>query len=67
MSVRFGYGQELEWVDRLRAKEAARMEELERIFAEKEKERKSLFMKAQEDFARLETKLRRSLSEVGKQ
>ena len=51
-------------MDKLRAKEAARMEELDRIFAEKEKERKSLFIKAQEDFARLESKLRRSLSEV---
>ena len=41
------------------------MEELEMVYIEKEKERKAFFAKAQEDFGRLESKLRKSLSEVG--
>jgi predicted HAD superfamily phosphohydrolase len=56
--------QEIEFVDRLRAKEAARMEELERLYVHKERERKALFTQAQEDVARLEAKLRKSLAEV---
>jgi hypothetical protein len=56
--------QELEWANRLRAKEAAKMEELERAFLEREKERNGLFAKTQEEYAKLETKLRKALTEV---
>jgi len=42
----------------------ARMEELEKLFVEKEKERKGLFSRTQEEYNRLEAKLRKSLMEV---
>lgn len=56
--------QEVEWTEQLRAKEAARMEELEASFVDRERERKAVFAKAQEDLNRLEAKLRKSVLEV---
>ena len=41
------------------------MEELEKLFVEKEKERKGLFAQTQGEYNRLEGKLRKSLMEVG--
>lgn len=56
--------QEMEWAERLRAKEAQRMDELERSFVERERERKAAFTSAQQDLATLEAKLRRTVAEV---
>lgn len=58
--------QELAWNERLRTKEVARMEELEKVFLDKEKERKGLFARSQEEYHRLESKLRKSLMGVGR-
>jgi predicted phage gp36 major capsid-like protein len=54
----------VEWSDRLRAKEAQRMEQLERAYEGREAERKARFQQVQEELARLEAQLRRSLGEV---
>ena len=54
----------MEWSDALRAKEAARMAQLEGAYAEREGERRQRFTRVQAELAQLEAQLRRALADV---
>eukprot|EP00624_Nannochloropsis_granulata_P002152 evm.model.NODE_20706_length_1251_cov_21.507593.1 len=55
---------EVEWSERLRAKEAERMSILDRMHERREKEQREFLVKGQAEFERLEKELRRRLGKV---